>query len=131
MHILPCILRSKDSQTMKLCQLIDYNMKSIFLQKSYTKYGAEASPRPFSEKWKLSISLDQLPKVSDSLFLLYAKLRAIKIYWNQAACHMHLPHMKLLKKQKEVLVSLPYFLHNFWRKIFLLVCSIKWPSFIV
>ena len=75
-HIMPSILRSKGNQTMKFAQLIDYNMRNIFLQKS------ETSPRPLSERWKLSISLDQLAKVSDSLFLLYAKLRAIKIYWN-------------------------------------------------
>ena len=75
-HIMPSILRSKGSQTMKFAQLIDYNMRNIFLQKS------ETSPRPLSEIWKLSITLDQLAKVSDSLFLLYAKLRAIKIYWN-------------------------------------------------
>ena len=65
---------------MKFGQLIDYNIRNIFLQKSYTKYGPETSPCPFSEKWKLSISLDQLAKVSHSLFLLYAILRAIKIY---------------------------------------------------
>ena len=29
------------------------------------------------------------------------------------------------------LVSLPHFLHNFWRKIFLLLCSINWRNFIV
>ena len=40
-------------------QLIEYNMRNIFLEKSYTKYGGETSPRPFSEKLKLSISLDQ------------------------------------------------------------------------
>ena len=55
---------------MKFGQLIDYNIRNIFLEKPYTKRGAETSPRPFSEKWKLSISLDQLAKVSDSLFLL-------------------------------------------------------------
>ena len=76
-HIMPSILRSKGNQTMRFAQLIDYN-RNIFLQKSET----ETSPRPLSERWKLSISLDQLAKVSDSLFLLYAKLRAIKIYWN-------------------------------------------------
>ena len=30
-----------------------------FLEKSYAKYGEKTSPRPFSEKLKLSISLDQ------------------------------------------------------------------------
>ena len=43
---------------MKFGQLIEYNMKNIFLEKSYTKYGGETVHRPFSKKWKLSISLD-------------------------------------------------------------------------
>ena len=65
---------------MKLGQLIEYNMGNIFIQKSYTKCGKETSLRPFSEKLKLILYLNQLTKVSDSLFLLYAILRAIKIY---------------------------------------------------
>ena len=44
---------------MKFRQLIDYNMKIIFIEKWYTKRGGEISPRPFSEKLKLSIYLDQ------------------------------------------------------------------------
>ena len=59
MHILPNISRSKGNQTMKFGQLIEYNMRNIFLEKSYIKCGGETSPRPFSEKLKLSISLDQ------------------------------------------------------------------------
>ena len=58
-HILPNISQSKDNETMKFGQLIEYNMRNIFLEKSYTKCGGETSPRPFSEKLKLSISLDQ------------------------------------------------------------------------
>ena len=58
-HVLPNISRSKGNQTMKYGQLIECNMKSIFLEKSYTKYGGETSPRPFSEKLKFTISLDQ------------------------------------------------------------------------
>ena len=65
---------------MKLGQLIEYNMGNIFIQKSYTKCGKETSLRPFSEKLKLILYLNQLTKVSDSLLLLYAILRAIKIY---------------------------------------------------
>ena len=64
---------------MKYDQLIDYNVRNIFLETSYTKYDGETSPRPFSEKLKLSISLDQESKVSYSLFLLYAKTEAIGI----------------------------------------------------
>ena len=44
---------------MKFGQFIEYNMTNIFLEKSFTKYGGETSPRPFSGKLKLSISLDQ------------------------------------------------------------------------
>ena len=44
------------------------------------KIGGETSPRPFPEKVKLSISLDQYSKMLQNLFLLYDKLRAIEIY---------------------------------------------------
>ena len=45
---------------MKFGQLIEYNMRSVFLEKSYTECGEETIPRPFSEKIKLTIvSLDQ------------------------------------------------------------------------
>ena len=57
--ILPNILRSKDNQTMKLGQLIECNMRNIFFGKSYIKCDRETSSRPFSEKIKLSVSLDQ------------------------------------------------------------------------
>ena len=46
--------RSKDNQTMKFGLLIECNMRNIFLEKSYTKYDGETSPRPFSEKLKLT-----------------------------------------------------------------------------
>ena len=38
---------------MKFGQLIEYNVRNIFLQKSYTKQGGETSPRHFSAKLKL------------------------------------------------------------------------------
>ena len=47
---------------MKFGQLIDYNMRNIFLEKSDTECGGKASPRRFSEKLKLSTSLDQCSK---------------------------------------------------------------------
>ena len=58
-HILLNISRSKGNQTMKFGQIIEYNMKNIFVEKSYTKYTGETSPRFFSKKSKSSISLDQ------------------------------------------------------------------------
>ena len=53
---------------MKFGQLIEYNMRNIFVKKSFTKCGGETGPRPFSGKLKLSISLDQSSKVLYSLF---------------------------------------------------------------
>ena len=58
-HILSNISRSKENQTMKFDQLIEYNMKNIFLEKSSTKCGGKTIPRHFSKKSKLSMSLDQ------------------------------------------------------------------------
>ena len=81
-YILPNTLRKKRNQIMKFGLLIEYNVRNIFLEKSYTKCGGESSPRPFSGKSELRISLDQQPKVLYSLFLLYPKLRGkyMKIY---------------------------------------------------
>ena len=53
----------KFGQAMKFGQLIEYTVKNIFLEKPYTKCGGETNPRPFSKKSKLSVSLDQFPKV--------------------------------------------------------------------
>ena len=57
-YILPNISRSKVNQTIKFGQLIEYNIRNIFLGKAYTKCGAEASSRPFYKNSKLNISLD-------------------------------------------------------------------------
>ena len=57
--MLPNISRGKGNRTIKFGQLIECKMRNIFLEKSYTICGGETSPRPFSEKLKLSISQDQ------------------------------------------------------------------------
>ena len=38
-HIMPNISRSKGNQTMRFGQLIEYNMRNIFFEKTYTKCG--------------------------------------------------------------------------------------------
>ena len=58
-HILSNIARSKGNQATKFGQLIEYNMRNIFLEKSYTKCNGETIPRFFSKKSKLNVSLDQ------------------------------------------------------------------------
>ena len=78
MHIFTNISRSKDNQAMKFVQLIENNIRNIFLEKSYTTCGKETIPRQISKKSKLSISLDQYSKVLYILFLLFATLRTIE-----------------------------------------------------
>ena len=58
-HILLNISISKKNQTTKYDQLIEYNMRYIFLEKSYTECGEQFIPRSSSRKLKVSISLDQ------------------------------------------------------------------------
>ena len=58
-HILPNISKGKGNQAMKFGQIVEYNMRSIFVEKSYTKCAVETISRPSSKKSKLSISLDQ------------------------------------------------------------------------
>ena len=64
---------------MKYSQLIIYNLRNIFQEKSYTRCGGETIPRLFFKKLKLSRSLDQYSKNLYILFLLLGKLRTIEI----------------------------------------------------
>ena len=59
LEIFPNISRRKGNQTIQFGQLIEYNMKNIFHEKSYTKCTGETFPRPLSRNLKLGIFLDQ------------------------------------------------------------------------
>ena len=54
-----CYPKVKSNQTVKFGQLVNYNMKNVFLEKLYIKNGGETIPKPFSKNSKLSIFLDQ------------------------------------------------------------------------
>ena len=58
-HILPNISKTEGNQRIKFGQLMKYNMRNGFFEKSFTKCGGENIPRPFSNKSKLSISMEQ------------------------------------------------------------------------
>ena len=53
-HILRNISKSKSNQTMKFGQLIEYNMRNIILEKSYTKFGGETITMHISKKSKFT-----------------------------------------------------------------------------
>ena len=57
-HI-PNISRIKGNQAMTFAQLIEHNMRNIFVEKSYTKCAGEPIPRPSSKISKLSTCLDR------------------------------------------------------------------------
>ena len=59
LDILPNISRSKGNQAMKSCQLIEYNMRNIFVENHTQNVLEKLFPKPLSKKSKLSISLDQ------------------------------------------------------------------------
>ena len=61
---------------MKFGHLIEYNIRHVFIEKSYEKYYGETSPRP-SKKLKSCISLDQQSEILYSLFYCITKF-----FWN-------------------------------------------------
>ena len=68
------------------------------------------------------MSLNQVCEILYSLFYGMSKLRNTKIFWNEGADHLFLPHIKLFKNN---------FLHYFWRKIHLRLYSINWSNLFV
>ena len=52
-YILRNISRSKGNQAMKFDQLIEYNVRNNFLEKSHTKCGRDVIPTLFSKKIKI------------------------------------------------------------------------------
>ena len=70
---------------MKFGQLIEYNIRNIFLGKSYTKCSEETIPRPFSKKSNIKpLDLWINTQKFYSLFLLYVTLRTIEISGSMA-----------------------------------------------
>ena len=79
MYVLLNISRSKRNQKMKFGRLIEYNMRNIFIE-NHTKIVVEKLfPHPFlkSRNWA-NLWINSLKLYS--LFLLYAKLKAIETY---------------------------------------------------
>ena len=58
---------------MQVGQLIEYNTRNIFLEKLYTKYGGETSPRVFSKNEHISGST-----ILNNLFLLYVQVEGYR-----------------------------------------------------
>ena len=100
--------------------LIECNMRNIFLKKSYTKCLGETSLRNFYKKSKLSVCLN----------LIYNSLRCYKVWFCCMSKHGTRGNVPEYIKTEVLttcffsyiigveLVFLPYFMRDFWRKIF-------------
>ena len=73
----------QDNQAIKFRQLIQYNMRNIFVEISYRKFVGETILRGFKIEHISGLMVQSFIE----FFLLYAKLRAIKMHWNYAADH--------------------------------------------
>ena len=114
-------------------------MRNIFPEKSYTKCGGEDRPRPFYQKnqnwtslWICLLIANQQPEILQSLFPLFVQVEVYQNILKLRCWPLATTLCKALKKTKWdlKLVSLPHFLHDFWRKIFLTLYFINWANFI-
>ena len=97
--------KQKGNQTMKFGQLIEHNMRTIFL-KIFSKCGGETIIRPFSKKSKFCLWVNRL------------KFRRICFYCILSGW---LPIILKLDFRTLAFTFLPHFLHDFWRIIFILL----------
>ena len=107
-QILNNISRSKAKQAMKFGQLIEYNMRNIFREKSYAKCVRETISRSFSSLIsKLSMSLDQQSKVLYKFVFIVCKVADYRKIFKLRCRAFAFPSYKTFKKK-----LLPYSLHN-------------------
>ena len=111
---------------MKFGKLIEYNMINIFLEKLYAKSSGETIPRLFLKNQNLWIN-----KFNTICFYCMASWGM----WKYIETKLQIRCFKLikifLKRERSLeLVSLPHFLHAFWRKMFITLYFINWSNFI-
>ena len=98
-------------------------MRNSFLIKSYTKCGGETSPRPFFKKSKMKLISGSTVWNLCRFFSLYAQFEDYQNSLKLRSWPLAFTSYKVLFKNKKRswLLSLPHFLHDFRRKIFLIL----------
>ena len=109
--------------------VLEHNMRNIFLEKSYKKCDGETCPRSSSKKTKLSTSLDQHAKVLQFAFTVCPS-QGLLTYILKLRCRslvFYLIKKLFLKKQQQRFGqdTLPHFLYDSWKNIFLTLYSIN------
>ena len=136
-HILPNILRSKVNQTIKFGQLTECNMGNIFFLKIHKQNAVEKLklvPDLFLEDESWAYLWINGLKLYTVCFCCMAngglsKYNETKL-WTACLFSSHIKLFWKIKRGLELVIQ-PYFPHNFWRKMFALLCSINWPNFTV
>ena len=114
---------------MKFGQLIEYSMRNIFLEKSYTKCGRETIPSPFlkNQHWAyLWINVLKFYIFCFNCLPSWGYRRWLKLSCRLFAFTSYKAFLKIKKSSETSL--LPHFLDDFWRKTFMLFYSITWPN---
>ena len=120
----------RGNQTMKVGQLIEYNMRKSFSWKIIHSIRWRSYSWPFHKKPKLSISLDQQFQMLEFVFIVCPS-RSLPKYIKTMVLTTWFYLIKLIWKTKRGLdlVSLPHLLYDFWRKYFFTLYFINWPNF--
>ena len=108
-HIMTIIWRIKGNQTITFGQLIGYNLRNIFLEKPYTKCGGETSPRPFFEKLKFTISLNQKSKVCFYCMLRWGLSKYIETALQTTCLYLHIKLFWKIEKRSGTSLSALFF----------------------
>ena len=111
---------------MKFSQLIEYNLRNIFLKKTYTNVVEKLFSDPFlkNQNWG-SFWINDLYILYIFCFYCWSSWGISELIGTklQTSCIYLIWNFKKKKKRGVELVSLPHFIHDFWRKIFLLLRS--------
>ena len=83
-HILPSVSSSKCNKKIKFCQVLEYNMRNIFLRNSYPKCGGEAIPRLSYKKPNWSDLWINILKCCKVCFYCMFKLKRVGLWVNSA-----------------------------------------------
>ena len=119
MHILPKISRSIGNQTMEFGQVMEYNKRNIFLQKSCKKWDRETSSRcRVCFLIKLYRSLKQVVCNLVSIYFDSPQLTIKTNCINSKAIDLEICSILIFLEKGLGIVSLAHFVYNFSRKMF-------------
>ena len=132
--ILPNISKSKDNQVMTFVQLVEYNMRNIFVEKSYTTCDEKTITRPFSKQNWANLWINSLKFYTVCFYCIpnWGLWKHIESKLQITCFHLIQIFFIFLKTKVVWNYLLASFSVCFLNKTCLCYfCSINWPNFIV